>query len=119
MTTLFTAEERARIDAEFDRLEAIATEGGQSIDRAAAILRHHRSARDAVRVGVSARMRFSDIAPLMMRWARSHGSPELYAQRLLAQALNACGLANVLDARALGADFIVFAVKNLRTVRQA
>lgn len=118
MTTLFTAEERARIDAEFDRLEALATEEGKSIDRAAAILRHHRTARDAVRVGVSARMRFSDIAPLMMRWARSHGSPELYAQRLLAQVLNAAGLGNVLDSRAIGGDFIVFAVKNLRTIRQ-
>lgn len=119
MTTLFTSEERARIDAEFERLEALATEGGKSVDRAAAILLHHRTARDAVRVGVSARMRFSDIAPLMMRWARSHGSPELYAQRLLAQALNKEGLANMLDPRALGGDFIVFAVKNLRTLRQA
>ncbi|AOG03339.1 hypothetical protein [Bosea sp. RAC05] len=119
MSLPFTPEERQAIEKEFDRLIDILEAPGRRIDRIAMMKDHHRSALAALRVATGRRLSHSEIAPLLLSWARANHEIRLYAQRIAlvhARSLGVDTQINV-DPRAAAGDFIASASKSIRGVQ--
>ncbi len=119
MSLPFTGDERAAIEMEFDRLIEILEAPGRRVDRIAMMKDHHRGALSALRVATGRRLSHSEIAPLLLSWARANGEIRLYAQRIALVHARTLGIETELhvDARASAGDFIASASKAVRGVQ--
>lgn len=78
---IFAPGERAVVDATLDRLLTDAREAGILSFERFSFAEHHRWARSEIRRGQKTRPVFSDVANLLLQWARHCGSLELYVDQ--------------------------------------